>query len=135
MASFIKTSVLAAGALAMLGGCTVAKTTGKVAAFPVKAAYKTTKFAGNTVVGTTKAVGKGVWATGKGVYYIGSVPVKVTDKALDTSSKVLTVTTQAVDLTGKVVTVSRDIQAAELNAELRALKGAKGLLSVVVDAA
>jgi len=119
---------------AMLSGCAVAKTTGKVAAFPVKAVYKTTKLAGKGVVGTTKAVGKGAWATGKGVYYIGSVPVKVTDKALDTTSKVLTVTTQALDASGKVVTVSKQIQAAELNSELAAIKGASGVLSVVVDA-
>ncbi len=134
MSNLLKKSVLVIGAAGMLSGCTVAKTTGKVAAFPVKAAYHTTKFAGKGVYGTGKAVGKGVWATGKGVYYIGTVPVKITDKALDTTSKVLVVTTQALDATGKVITVSKQIQAAELNAELSAIKGAKNVISVFVDA-
>ena len=128
-----------------LPACGVAKTTGKVAALPFKAVYKTSEFAGKsvyhtgrlagkTVYETGKFAGKTVAATGKGIYYIGSVPVKITDKALDTSAKVLTLTTKAVDLSGKVVTVTRDIQAMELETELQALKGIKGLLNVFVDA-
>lgn len=135
MVHLIKTVALCAFITLFLSGCVVAKTTGKVAALPVKAAYGTTKFAGKAVYGTGKAVGKGVIATGKGIYYIGSVPVKITDKALDTTVKVLKVTTQVVDLSGKVVTVSRDIQASQLDAELQALRGVKGLLSVFVDKA
>ena len=135
MKTAFKTTALLIVAAIILPGCTVAKATGKVAAFPVKATYHTTKFAGKTVYGTTKAVGKGVWATGKGVYYVGTVPVKITDRALDTTSKVLVVTTQALDATGKVISVSKQIQAAELNAELSAIKGAKNILSVFVDAA
>ncbi len=100
-----------------------------------KTAVGTTKFAGKTVIGGTKLVGEGLWATGKGVYYVGTVPVKVTNAALDTTAKVLTITTQAVDLTGKVVSVSRDVNAARLEAELAGLKSAKNILSVFVDAA
>lgn len=118
----------------MMGGCVVAKTTGKVAALPFKAAYKTTEIAGKTVYGTGKFMGKSAIAAGKGIYYVGSVPVKITDKALDTTTKVLTITTQAVDLTGKVITTSRQIQAYELESELFALKGAKNVIGVLVDA-
>jgi len=118
----------------LLGGCVVAKTTGKVAAFPFKAAYKTTEIAGKTVYGTGKFVGKSAFAAGKGVYYVGSVPVKITDKALDTTTKVLTITTQAVDLSGKVITTSRRIQAYELETELLALKSATNIIGVMVDA-
>jgi len=86
----------------------------KVVTVPAKGVYNTTKFVGKTAVGTTKfvgktavggtkMVGKGLWATGKGVYYVGSVPVKITNAALDTTAKVLTITTQAVDLTGSVL--------------------------------
>lgn len=143
-------------AAATLQACGVAKTTGKIAALPVKAVYKTGEFAGKSVyhtgrlAGTAvyktgefagksvyetgKFAGKSVVATGKGIYYLGSVPVKITDKALDTSARVLAVTTEAVDLTGKVVTVTRDIQALELEAELQALKGVSNLLRVFVDA-
>jgi len=140
---------------ALLSGCGVAKTTGKVAALPFKAVYKTGEFAGKSVFHTGRLAGKGVYktgeytgkgiyhtgkfagesiiATGKGVYYVGSVPVKVTDKALDTSARVLAITTQAVDLSGKVITVTRRIQAAELETELAALEGATNVLGVVVD--
>ena len=118
----------------------------KVVAAPVKlavdttkavgqAAIGTTKFVGKTAVGGTKLVGEGLWATGKGVYYVGSVPVKVTNAALDTTAKVLTITTQAVDLSGKVVTVSRNVNAARLDAELAGIKAASNVLSVFVDAA
>lgn len=127
--------LIAAAAVTALSGCAVARTTGKVVSAPVKGAYHVTKFAGKTVYGTGKVVGKGLIATGKGVYYIGSVPVKITDAALDTSIKVLTVTTQMVDLTGSVVTTSRQISAAQLDAELAMIKRSKNILSVIVDAA
>ncbi len=123
MSKYIKNSVILALSAGILSGCTVVKTTGKVAALPFKAAYKTTEF-----------VGKSVWATGKGIYYVGSVPIKITDKALDMTSDVLTLTTQSLDAAGKAVTVTRQIKAAQLDAELAAVKGATNILSVVVDA-
>lgn len=113
--------------------------------FAGKSVYKTGELAGKSVYYTGKYTGKGIYETGKfagksvatvgkGVYYMGTVPVKITDKALDTTAKVLTLTTQAADATGKVLEVKRTIQATELNAELAALKGVTGLLGVVVDA-
>ena len=166
MAQFVlKLSVMAAAAL-VLPACGVAKTTGKIAAMPVKAVYKTGEFAGKSVYHTGRIAGKGVYktgefagksvyhtgriagtgiyetgkfageaaiATGKGLYYVGTVPVKITNSALDTTARVLTITTQAVDLSGKVVTVARDIQAMELDAELQALRSAKNILGVFID--
>ncbi len=142
----IKITMLLLGSISMIGlsGCQVAKTTGKVAALPFKAAYETSKFAGKSVYYTGKYTGKGIYETGKfagksvaamgkGVYYMGTVPVKITDKALDTSAKVLTLTTQAADAGGKVLEVTRQIQATELDAELAALKGTANLLGVIVD--
>ena len=107
----------------------------KIVTVPAKGVYETTKFVGKTAVGTTKFVGKSLWATGKGVYYVGTVPVKVTNAALDTTAKVLTVTTQAVDTAGSVVTVSKEIAATRLDAEIAGLKTAKNILSVIVDVA
>ena len=110
-------------AITMLGGCmTVAKTTGSVAALPFKATYN-----------TGKLVGKGVIGTGKAVYYVGSVPVKITDAAMDSSVKMLTITTKTLDAAGKVVSISRDIQAYQLNAELANIKRASNILGVSVD--
>lgn len=149
----LKRSVLCLSAISMmsLSGCQVAKATGQVAALPFKAAYKTTEFAGKSVYKTGEFAGKSVFytgkgvyktgefagksvaAVGKGVYYMGTVPVKITDKALDTTSKVLTITTQAAEASGKVLEVTRRIQAAELEMELAALKGATNLLGVFVD--
>ena len=152
MSTLVKNVITVSFAASLLSGCAVAKTTGKVAALPFKAtyettkfvgksAYKTTEFAGKSVIATgkgvyktTEAVGKGVYNTGKGIYYIGTVPVKITDKALDTGSKVLTLTTQKLDATGKAVSVTRQIQAAKLDMELSAIKSATNILSVVVDA-
>jgi len=133
----LKTALKFTTALAIsltLTGCVVAKTTGKVATLPFKAAYKTTELTGKTIYGTGKFIGKSAFAVGKGVYYVGSVPVKITDKALDTTSKVLSVTTQVVNLSGKVITTTRYIQAAELEGELAALRGASNILGVLIDA-
>ena len=146
---------VSACALTLLSGCMVAKATGKVAALPFQAAYKTTEFAGKSVLKTGEIAGKSVYytgkytgqgiyetgkfvgdsvvATGKGVYYLGTVPVKITDKALDTTSKVLTITTQAADASGKVISTTRQIQSIQLDAELSALKGVSNLMSVFVD--
>lgn len=138
VAALLSTAVFAT----LVSGCGMHK----VVTVPAKGVYETTKFAGKTTVGatkltgkaavgTTKMVGKGMWATGKGIYYIGSVPVKITDAALDTSVKILTITTQMVDLTGSVVSVSRDISAMQLDAELQNIKRAKNIVSVFVDIA
>jgi len=107
----------------------------KIVTVPAKGVYETTKFVGKTAIGGTKLVGKSLWATGKGVYYVGTVPVKVTNAALDTTAKMLTVTTQAVDAAGSIVTVSKDIAALRLDAELAGIKTAKNVLSVIVDVA
>jgi len=118
---------------ALLSGCGVAKTTAKVAAFPFKAGYEVAETTGEVAYGTAKFTTKGIVAVGKGVYYVGSVPVTITDAALDTTTKVVTITTQLVDLTGKTVTVARNVQAAQLEQELLKYKGAKNVLSVFVD--
>lgn len=166
MKNFISKMALLACTALILPACAVAKTTGKIAAMPVKAVYKTTELAGKTVYHTGRLTGKGVYKTtelagksvyhtgriagtgiyetgkfagkstiavGKGVYYVGSVPVKIADGALDTTARILTITTQAVDLTGKVVTVARDIQAIELDAELKLLKHSKDILGVLIE--
>ena len=154
----ISTLCILSFSLMGLSGCQVAKATGKVAALPFKAAYKTGEIAGKSVYYTGKGVyktgelagkgvfytGKGVYKTGefaaksvaavgKGVYYMGTVPVKITDKALDTSARVLSMTTQAVDTGGKILEVTREFKAVELDAELAALEGVKNLLGVFVD--
>ena len=149
----VTTLSLIAGTALILSGCGVAKTTGKVAAAPFKATYAvgkgvvntgeavggaaidTGEFVGKGVYGTGKFVGEGVYAAGKGVYFVGSVPVKITDAALDTTERVLRITTTMVDLTGKTVTVAKDIQSVHLNNELAKLKTAKNVLSVLVDVA
>ena len=147
----ISTLCILSFSLVGLSGCQVAKATGKVAALPFKAVYKTGEIAGKSVYYTGKGVyktgefagksvyktgefaAKSVGAVGKGVYFMGTVPVKITDKALDTSARVLSLTTRAVDTGGKLLEVTREIQAVELDAELAALKGASNLLGVFVD--
>lgn len=116
-------AILIGGSSSVLSGCAVVETTGQVAALPFKAAYKTTEFAG-----------KSLWATGKGIYYVGNIPIKITDKALDSGAKVLTLTTQTLDATGSAISVTRQIKAAQLDAELAAVKGATNILSVAIDA-
>lgn len=118
-----------------LSGCGVAKTTGKVASLPFKAAYKTTELTGKGVYHTGRIAGTGIYKTGKTVYYVGRVPVQITDQALDTTTKVLTITTQVVDLSGKVMTLQRQIHASELDAELATIRGAANVVRVFVDAA
>jgi len=128
----------------LLSGCAVAKTTGKVAALPFKAAYKTGEYAtkgvyytgkgaGTAVYHTGMFAGKGVYYTGKGAVEVAKVPINVTNAALDTSAKVLTVTTQVVDLSGKVVTVSRTLQRSEVDGYVTQAKGAANVVGIMVD--
>ncbi len=121
------------GAAGLLNACAVAKTTGKIAALPVKGVYYTGKGAGTAVIKTGELASKGVYYTGKGAYHTAKVPVNITNAALDTSIKVLTVTTQVVDLSGKVVTVSRTMQRSEVDGYVAQAKGAANVLSVLVD--
>ncbi|MEM7728704.1 MAG: hypothetical protein AAF311_05445 [Pseudomonadota bacterium] len=118
-----KLAVAVSATMALASCMTVMKTTGAVAALPVKATFH-----------TGKTVGKGVIGTGKAAYYIGSVPVKITDAALDASVDILTITTQLAMTGGAVVSVTRTIKAVELNAELEAIRQAGNILSVVIDA-
>jgi len=118
-----------------LSGCLATKTAGFVAGTTAKTAYKTGEFATKGVIGTGKLAGAGLIGAGKSVYYIGKIPVDITDRALKTTSGILTVTTQTVDLTGKVVSVSRDIQAYKLEGELSKIRGVRNILRVSVDAA
>ena len=104
---------------------------GKGVYYTGKGAYHTGELAGKGAYYT----GKGAYHTGKAVYYVGTVPVEITDRALDTTSKVLTVTTQAVDLAGKAVVYTKQIQAANLEAELERLKAIRGIVRIFVDAA
>lgn len=116
-----------------LSGC-LATTIVKTATLPVKATYGATKLVGKGVVGTGKMVGKAVIPSGKGVYYVGSIPVKITDRALDVTTEVLVMTIQAVDQAGKIYNVTRTFQAAQLDAEIMALRGAENIISVLIDA-
>lgn len=127
-----------------LMGCTVAKVAGKTV-------FKATELTGKTAVATTELAGKSVFYTGKGiyktgefagnaaietgkaVYFMGTVPVTITNNALDTTNKVLTMTTQVLDVSGKVVSVSRNIQAARLDLELQAVRQTGNLIGVLVD--
>jgi hypothetical protein len=140
-----------------LMGCQLLDGGKKAAKIPFQGVFKTGEIAGKTVYKTGEIAGKSVYYTGKhtangaykvgkftgnrvldtgkGLYYIGSIPVKITNEALNTSVKVLTVTTKTVGLGGKVITTTRKIQANELEAELMAIKGAGNVLNVLVKAA
>jgi len=74
---FLKLSLFIGFSAMALSGCQVAKTTGKVAALPFKAVYKTGEFAGKTVYKTGELAGKSVYYTGKGVYKTGEFAGKV----------------------------------------------------------
>lgn len=143
--AFFTMAVLTLG----LSGC---KTTGKVVTAPFKVAAKTTEFAGKSVYHTGRIAAKGtyetgalagksVYYTGKGalavgtkLYYIGKIPVQITDKALETTTRVLVVTSHIVDLSGKVVSITKEIKSIQLDAELRAIREAANVVRVFVDA-
>jgi hypothetical protein len=111
------------------------KTVYKTSEIAGKSVYYTGKYTANGAYKVGKFTGNRVLDTGKGLYYIGSIPVKITNEALNTSVKVLTVTTKTVGLGGKVITTTRKIQANELEAELMAIRGAGNVLNVLVKAA
>ena len=78
---FIKHTGSAALALCLLmtlSSCTAARVAGKAVTLPVKAAYH-----------TVRLTGTGVVAAGRGLYYVGRVPVKISAAALSTAATTL----------------------------------------------
>ncbi|MEE9272559.1 MAG: hypothetical protein V3U57_04750 [Robiginitomaculum sp.] len=132
--------IILVGAASVLGGCAVVKTTGaivkttgKVASLPFKGVIKTGKVTGKGVYKTGKMAGKGAYYTGKGAYKVATVPLKITDAALDTSAKILTVTTQTVNLSGKIISVSRTMQRGQVDAYVGQAQKAANVVGVLVD--
>lgn len=121
MSTICRTLLILCCALGGISGCVVTA--------PAKAVWTGGKMAG-----------KGLVYAGKGLWTIGKLPVRITNAALDTTSRMLLVTTQFVDLAGKIVTISSTVPKAALEAELqkieRSLETAdyvRDVLSVTVD--
>lgn len=104
----------------------------EVGEFGAKGVYYTGKFAGTSVVNLVEATGVGLTKVGHGVYYLGSVPLKVTDAVLTTAETALDVTVLVVDTAGQVVELRKRIDALALSAELEALKQVPNLLEIAL---
>lgn len=126
--------------LTVLAGCTAAKVATKAVTLPAKMAWETGKLAGKTVWYT----GKGTYYVGKyggkGLIYVGSVPVQITQAALDTTAELLSITTSALDLSGQLITLNRIVPTTQLERELRALdasiramRSIREIIAVTVD--
>ncbi len=100
----------------ILAGCIVTA--------PAKTLYGGAKFAGTTV-----------YASGKGVYRVGSLTVRAADGVLDGTERMLRLTILAGDATGAVVRTSRLVSSSALGAELTALEQAGGVVEVIVEPA
>lgn len=105
------------------------KGTYDVGAFGAKGVYYT----GKGVVATLEATGNGIEKVGHGVYYIGMVPLKVTNQALNTVEDVLTITVRVVDTAGRVADLTKKIQTIQLDAELAAIRAVPNVLEVLLD--
>ena len=88
---------------------------------PAKGLWAGAKFAGSTV-----------YHTGKGVYQVGRITVKVADGVLDGTQKTLNLAITTVNAAGSAVRTVRTIQATALEAELAALSRARNVVEVVI---
>lgn len=105
---------LAAFAATTLSACIVTA--------PAKGLWAGTKFAGKTV-----------YYTGKGVYQVGKLTVRVADGVLDGTERTLRLIILTADATGAIVRTTREINAAALEAELSALERMEGVIEVIVE--
>lgn len=104
----------------------------EVGEFGAKGVYYTGKFAGTSVINLVEASGVGLQKVGHGMYYLGSVPLKVTDAVLTTAETALDVTVLVVDAAGQVVELRKRIDALALSAELEALKQVPNLIEIAL---
>lgn len=80
-----------------------------------------------------KLAGKTVYYTGKGIYTVGKMTVRLADGALDGTERVLRLTILTSDATGSIVRTSREISAAALDAELAAIEKTGKATEVIVE--
>lgn len=115
------------------GGRLVTKGAYEVGELGAKGVYYTGKYAGQGVLGTLEMTGNGLVKTGRGLYYLGTVPLKVTESALTTASGVLTVTVRVLDAAGRIVELKKDIEMMALSSEIQLLKSVPNLVDVLLD--
>ena len=60
--------------------------------------------------------------------------MNITNAALDSVNTVLSITETTIDIAGKAYTLYREIPRTELDAYIKALKSAKNVVEVVIDA-
>lgn len=125
LAAHFRTISAGLALLVCLSACTAARSTAKVVTFPVKAAWMTGK--------GVYITGKGVYKVGEGIYRVGSIPVRLTQRAMNTASDVLLFTTRIADTAGRVVETTRLIRTVELESQLAALKGVRNVIEVIID--
>ena len=80
-----------------------------------------------------KLAGKTVYYTGKSIYTVGKLTVRVADGALDGTERMLRLTILTADATGAVVRTTREINAAALESELAAIEAAGKASEVIVE--
>lgn len=107
-------SILVAVCSILLSGCIVTATAG-------------------LLVGGAKIAGKTVYYTGKGVYQVGKLTVRMADGALDGTERMLRLTILTADASGSVVRTTREIQSTALEAELAALERSQGVVEVIIE--
>jgi len=80
-----------------------------------------------------KFAGKTVYYTGKGVYQLGKLTVRIADGVLDGTERTLRLVILTADATGAVIRTTREINAAALEAELAVLERMENVIEVIVE--
>lgn len=105
-------------------------------AFPVLAALLSSCIVTSTaglLYNGAKLAGKTVYYTGKGVYQVGKLTVRVADGVLDGTERMLRLTILTADATGSVARSTREIHSTALAAELATLERTEGVIEVLVE--
>jgi hypothetical protein len=132
------------GKYGSIGSYETAKFTGKglyyagkgayeVGEFGVDAAYTIGKYSVGGVLNTMEMAGHGVRKVADGLYYLGSIPVRVTERALNTTDRLLRISVRIVDTAGRIVELAKDVSALQLESELGFLKNIAGIAELVLE--
>lgn len=89
---------------------------------PARGLYHGAKFAGKTA-----------YHTGRGVWQVGRLTVRVADGVLDGTQEVLMLTVRTVQAGGEVASFSYEIAAISLDEELSSLERNEAVLEVVIQ--
>jgi hypothetical protein len=101
--------------------------------FGVDIAYNTGKCTAAAILNTMEMAGNGVRQVARGLYYLGAIPLRMTERLLYAANDVIDITVRVLDTAGRVIELTKRVQALALESELAFLRDVPDLVDILLD--